>query len=407
MKNKNLTLIIVFALLAIIYIIRSFASGTVVKETLYKERIEDSINTKGMVVKYESLYSPDVQGVMDSKFASGERVSKGSLIAVIYKGSVDPDVKNRLEQVNRKISIIEGNQVKNSAFSNDISKIEQEISSNIDGIIQSSYMRDMKNVASLKYNITALTEHKGTIEGHTQAKSATLDSLYQTKADLETKIGVAQNSIYAQSSGLFSSYIDGLEQLVTPYNMHELTPSKFDELYEFDENNVKTNSDSGGNYVCKIIDNYRYFIAFKADSEKVSDLKEGDSTHLRFYDISTSSVPVEIFWVSPVEEDGERIVIVECHDYQEGLLEKRFINMDFIKKAYNGYKLSLSALRTKDNQNGVYVIRENILRFVPVNIVYKEGDTILVDSQDESNPLRLYDEVVINASEYQEGQLIN
>ncbi len=406
MKNKNLTLIIVFAVLAIIYVIRSFASNTVVKETLYKEKIEDSINTKGMVVKYESLYSPDTDGVMDSKFTSGERVATGSLIAVIYKGSVDPDVKNRLEQVNRKIAIIEGNQSKNSAFSNDISKIEQEISSNVDGIIQSSYMHDMQNVASLKYNITALTEHKGVIEGNTQAKSATLDSLYQTRADLETKIGVAQSSIYAQSSGLFSSYIDGLEQLITPYNMHELTPSKFDELYEFDENNIKTNKEADGPYVCKIIDNYRYFIAFKAESEKVADLSAGDTAYLRFYDISTSSVAVEIFNVSP-DIDGESIVIVECRDYQDGLLEKRFVNIDFIKKTYEGFKISLSALRTKDNQNGVYVIRENILRFVPVNILYKDGDTLLCESQDSTHPLKLYDEIVINASEYQEGEMIN
>jgi len=406
MKNKKYILIFVFALLAIIYIIRAFASGRVVKETLYRDYIEDSISTKGMMIKYESLYSPDIDGMLDAKFTSGERVATGSQIAVVYKGTVDANVKNRLEQVNKKIAVLEKSYTENESFSNDISKLEQEITSYLEEIISLGYDKDMSGVASLKYNITALAEHKATIEGNTPAKTSTLDQLKQTKAELEAQIGAAESSIYAQSPGIFSSYIDGLEQLITPYNMHELTPAKFDELYSFDENNIKSNENNDNIYSCKVIDNYRYFIAFNIDEDKLAGIEAGDKAKIRFYDISTNATEVEVFHVSPVEE-GRAVVIAECHNFHEGLLEKRFVNIDFIKETYSGYKASLSALRTKENKNGLYVLRENILTFVPVNILYNMDDVLIVDSADEKNPLKLYDEVVISAPNYEEGQMID
>jgi len=406
MKGKKYYFIFVFVLLAIIYIIRAFVNGNVVKDTLYKDTVEDSVNTKAMVIKYENLYSSDIDGVLDAKFESGDRVASGSQIAVTYNGSVDPRVKIKLEQINKKISILESRHNENTAFSNDISKLEQEISSDLTKIIDESYKKNMSSVSLLKYSITALTEHKATIEGNTQAVSSTLDTLKSSKAELEAQIGAAESSIYARNSGIFSSYIDGLEELITPYNMHELTPSKFDELQTFDETNVRENKTSNGVYACKIIDNYRYFIAVTLDESQLGQTKVGDNVRLRFYDISPKSSVAKIFHISPAQ-DGRYVVICECRNYQKGLLEQRFVNIDFVKKTYSGYKISLSSLRTKGNENGIYVLRENIVTFVPINIVYKEEDILIVDSKIKDNPLKLYDEVIVNSPDVEEGQMVN
>lgn len=405
MKNKKYILIFVFVLLAIIYIIRAFAGGRIVKETLYSNTVEDSITVKALVIKNETLYSAQSKGTPQTKFSSGDRVAVGSEIAVIYTGTIDAELKNNLEQVNRKIEILQSNKTENNSFSNDISKLEQEISSNLDAIIESSYKKDMYSITSLKYNISALAEHKFAVEGNTPAKNSTLETLKQTKAKLEEQIGAAQSSIYTNTSGLFSSYIDGLEELITPNNMTELTPSKFDELCNFDEKNVKSSKNKKDNYVCKVIDNYTYYIAFNIDEKKLYGLDVGDSAGLRFYDISPSVSNAVVTYISPVE-NGQATIILECRDYQEGLLENRFVNIDFVKSRYSGYKVSLDALRTKGNENGLYVNREGILTFVPVSILYNKDDFLIVESADENNPLKLYDEVIIHASSYKEGQMI-
>lgn len=406
MKTKKYIFILVFVLLAVIYIIRAVLSSNIVKDTLYKEQIEASVNTKGMLIKYEHLHAPDINGVLDAKFASGDRVSKGSQIAVVYNGSIDTSVKTKLEQINKKISVIENSHSENQAFSNDISKLEQEISSELSKIIESGYKKNMSDVALLKYSITALCEHKSTIEGDAPARESTLSQLKQEKADLEAQIGSVESGIYARASGIFSSYIDGLEELVTPFNMNELTPSKFNELHAFDEANIKENKQSDSPYSCKVIDNYRYFIAFETDEETAADISAGSKAKIRFYDISPKASTVSVVSVSPPEE-GKVIVICECRNYLEGLLVQRFVNIEFIKKTYSGYKISLSALRTKDNENGVYVLRENIIKFIPVNIVYNEKEILLVESADKKNPLILYDEVIVNSPDLKEGQMVS
>ena len=73
---------------------------------------------------------------------------------------------------------------------------------------------------------------------------------------------------------------------------------------------------------------------------------------LRFYDISPNIAHASITYISPVE-NGQATIILECRDYQEGLLENRFVNIDFVKSSYSGYKVSLDALRTKGNENGL------------------------------------------------------
>ena len=99
-------------------------------------------------------------------------------------------------------------------------------------------------------------------------------------------------------------------------------------------------------------------------------------------------------------------VIVECTRHIDSLLRRRFVNLEFVKHRYSGYRLSVKSLRTKDDVTGVYVRRDDMMKFVPVNILYNTQDIAIVDSADTMNPLRLYDEVIVKADSYEEGKLL-
>ena len=87
-------------------------------------------------------------------------------------------------------------------------------------------------------------------------------------------------------------------------------------------------------------------------------------------------------------------------------MRRRFLNLEFVRDQYSGYRVSVKALRTKDGVTGVYVRREDMLRFIPVTILYNTHDAAIVDSADKERPLRLYDEVVVRADSYEEGKLL-
>ncbi|MBR6728583.1 MAG: hypothetical protein IKL80_00340, partial [Clostridia bacterium] len=107
MKHKINILIPIFAVLVLVYVLRSVFGSHMQVETLYAGSMEDMVSTKGVVIKYESVLSPEASGTLEPSVGEGARVSVGQEIAVIYSGAVEPELKNRLEQINKKIEQIE------------------------------------------------------------------------------------------------------------------------------------------------------------------------------------------------------------------------------------------------------------------------------------------------------------
>ena len=88
------------------------------------------------------------------------------------------------------------------------------------------------------------------------------------------------------------------------------------------------------------------------------------------------------------------------------MILKRIANVEVIKSKYSGFKLSVNAIKTLNDENGVYAVREGSMRFIPTEIIYNTEDTVIVKSKDSENPLKLYDEIVIKADSYEEGKTV-
>ncbi|MBE7048865.1 MAG: hypothetical protein E7393_05805 [Ruminococcaceae bacterium] len=399
MKHKINILIPIFALLVLMYAVRSFAGTRVQTETLRRSSMEDLFSTKGVIIKYESVIEPGGTGGLEPISQEGARVATGQEIAVVYTGSVDTELQNQLEQVNKKIVQVEKNQANLFTFTGDVSRLEQKITEQIAALVKSSLAGDMASVSEIQFVIESLCEKKAQIaEGNTPQNLLT--ELQAQKNKLEAQIGYAGRKLAAPRAGLFSTAVDGLEDILTPYNMTELTPNAVDKLLE-----QSVRKEAGEISACKIIDNFRYFVAVNLPADRLDTLKIDEAVHLRFYDLSGDLIPATVHYISP-EENEYKTVIVEANQHLETLLKKRFVNLEFVRNRYAGYRISVKSLRSKDDVPGVYVRREDMLRFIPVTILYNTQDAAIVESADESIPLRLYDEVVVSASSYEEGKLL-
>ncbi len=400
MKRKINILIPIFAILVLVYVVRSIVGPQVQTESLRRVSMEDVISTRGIMIKYENVIDPGLSGTLEPSVQEGARVSVGQEVAAIYSGRVDTETKNQLEQVNKKIEQIEKNQANLFSFSGDVSRLEQKITEQTAILVEKSIAGDLLGASEAQLVIEVLCEKKAQITGDGAAGNL-IEELKAKKASLEARAGAATRRLYARSAGVFSTAVDGLEAVATPYNMMELTPARVTELLE---HGTKEESE-GDKVACKIMQNFRYFVAINLPSESVETLKIDDTAGLRFYDLSGDIVPVKILYISP-EEDGQKTVIVEGNRYLETLLKRRLVNLEFVKGHYEGYCVSVESLRSKDDVTGVYVRRENMLKFIPVTILYNTEEVAIVASKDEQMPLRLYDEVVVRADSYEEGKLL-
>ncbi len=397
MKKQKINILIpIFVLLVLIYAIRSILGPSIKTESLQRDMLENVINTKGLMIKYESVIDPGSAGFVEPLVQEGARVALGQSIAAIYSDKVDTGVKNKLEQVNRKIVQIEKNQSDLSSFGNDETRLEQKIVEQTGKLVEQGLSGNMIGAGETEILIMSLCEKKAQILGNTSG--SLLDSLQNEKANLEAQIGTASTYLAAPSSGVFSSAVDGLESTITPYNMTELNPESLKDLLEKGRKEAEEDSAS-----CKIVQNFRYFVAVNLPAKELETAKVGDTVRLRFYDLSGDLIPVTIFHISE-ETEGEKTVIVEGNRHLDTLFKRRTVNLDFVLRRFEGYRVSVKSLKTKDDVTGVYVRREDMLTFIPVTILYNTEDTCIVNSADGQNPLRLYDEVVVSADSYEEGK---
>ena len=405
MKNKWFIPVVLFVVLVVCYIVRGFFQTRITVEMLQTDKIEESTSGLGVLVKSESVNSVSIGGAAEISVRNGQRVSNGQLIATAYSGTTDESIKAQLADVNKKINAIKDSNSGESVFINDATKIESEIADNVDEVIGKVAEQDMESISEYKYRISTLADQKAVAKNEKQDFSNDLVQLQAEKSVLESKLGKIENVVVASSPGIFIEGSDGFESTLTPDGVSSLTPNAVNEVINRDKNGKIANQD-GSSYTYKIVDNYSYFLAMNIDDSMSSQISIGDSVTLRFSDFTGSDCPAVVKFVSDKNEKNERTVVAECSMYVDGLLAKRVVNVDFVKKSVSGYKVKVEYLHTVDNAVGLFIKRGAVMKFIPVDIVYSTEEEAVVSAASTEKPIKSYDEVVTSAPEYYDGKVI-
>lgn len=405
MKNKWFVPVVLFAVLLLCYIIRGFFQTRITVEMLQTDKIEESSSGLGVLIKSEDVNSFSVGGATEILVRNGQRVANRQLIATVYSGTEDENVKIQLADVNKKINAIKDSNSGEAVFINDAAKIESEISDNVDEIIEKISVRDLESISEYKYHISTLADQKAVAKGEKKDFSNDLTQLMAEKSVLESKLGKIESVVTASRSGVFVEGSDGFEESLSPNTIEDLNPKTVNDIINR-EKNGEIISNEAGSYTYKIVDNYSYYIAMNIDDSMSSQVNVGDSVKLRFLDFDTSDCSAVIKFISEKNEKNMRTVVAECNTYIDGLLSKRVVSVDFIRKSVTGYKVKVEYLHTEDNAVGLFIKRGAVMKFIPVNIVYSTDEEAIVSAASNEKPIKSYDEVVISAPKYYDGMVI-
>ncbi len=405
MKNKWFIPVALFVVLVVCYIVRGFFQTRITVEMLQTDKIEESKSGLGVLIKSESVNSVSIGGATEVSVRNGQRVSNGQMIATVYSGTDDESVKTQLADVNKKINAMKDSNSGESVFINDATKIESEIADNVDKVIAKVAEQSMESISEYKYRISTLADQKAVAKGEKKGFSNNLVQLQAEKSVLESKLGKIENVVVADSPGIFIEGSDNFENTLTPNSIETLTPNTVNEVINRDKNGEVPNQDEG-TYTYKIVNNYSYFVAVNIEDSMSSQINVGDGVKVRFSDFLSSDCPAVVRFVSDKNEKNMRTVVAECNTYVEGLLAKRVVNVDFVKKNVSGYKVKVEYLHTVDNSVGLFIKRGAVMSFIPVNIIYSTEDEAVVEAASNEKPIKSYDEVVTSAPEYFDGKVI-
>lgn len=409
MKNKWLIPVLVFVILVIIYIVRGFLQTRITVEMLRDDKIEESVSTSAVLIKNETVHSFDLSGMAEILPKNGDRVANGELIATVYSGSgeegISEETKTRLADINKRIAAINASHSGDAVFMGDATKIESEIADCVDKIIADVSVRNTQSISEYKYRLSTLADQKAVAKGEKESFADELLNLRAEKSVLESQLGKLETAVFADAPGIFIEGNDGFEEKLTLVSAENLAPKDITEAINRDKNGEISIADEG-TFIYKIVDNYSYCVAVNIDDSMAEDIEIGTSVKIRFTDFSKNDISAVVKHISEKDEKGLRCVVCECNTYVGGLMEKRVVNVDFIKKSMSGYKVKIEYLHTVDNAVGIFVKRGAVMRFIPVNIIYNNEDEAIVSASQSDKPIRSYDEIVTAAPEYADGKAI-
>mgnify|MGYP006911020213 FL=1 len=113
--------------------------------------------------------------------------------------------------------------------------------------------------------------------------------------------------------------------------------------------------------------------------------------------------------VTTDEETGLAKVALECRSINAQVLCLNYEEAEISLHTYQGIRIDRRALHIVNGQRGVYVKYGDLQRFRRITILYEDDTYILVPEGGkvgEDNELRLYDEVIVEGSNLQDGKLL-
>ncbi len=367
--------------------------------------IQESVSAKGYVFRDQTVINAPGGGYVDFVSQEGDRVKKGQIIAYLYPEQPDANVSERIKTLTTRLSVLKGLEGELAVYTDGSVTAEKRIEEKVRGISDRRTDFDLSDISGIKTEINTLISIRNTTdytEG-TSAKMEEISRIEQELGNLKSQLNV-NGALLAPVDGVFSTRIDGLENMLSLDKAMQATPSYLDNLTP--NSQATSQIVELGQPVCKIVDNYNWYYAAVIDAEEVENLSVGSQVKLAFYDLTSNSIVGNIKRISD-KENNKCAVVVKTNRYVDGIYSISEIKAELIMVSVEGIKLPVDALRVKDSVTGVYVIRLDVARFVPVNLEYRNEDFAIVSPKDNDGfKLKLYDEVIVQCRNLEDGKIV-
>ncbi len=397
-KSRIRTAALIFGGVVLIYIICAvFVSlnKNLSTTTALKGTVSEGFRASGYVFRDQNIINADTGGYFEPVVSEGDRVKKDQVIGYVYSEKPDSEIIEQIKSLNSQLQM-RGIDGEAAVYTGDMTYAEGQISDAIRTMSDDRINRDLKSVAENKQKIKLMLGDGG--ENGDSAKSA---QQLQSEIDALNNSAGSGRPITAPEGGVFSSRVDGLEDSFGTDKVKEAVPSYLTELDNRQPAEV-------GQAVCKIINNYTWYFAANVSEKDADTLQKGQTVKMEFFDLTNNAISGTVSRISDAE-NGRKTVVISTNRYVRGIYSANRVNADLVTVSSEGIKLPVECLRVVDGVTGVYVVRLDAAKFMPVNVKYKNDEWAIVsavDSTDGEGRLRIYDEVIVNYKTLEDGKII-
>lgn len=369
-------------------------------ETAIQRNIQNTIETKGFVVRDESyLTASDPNGTIVSIAEDGKRVGSGETVAISFKTADSAAVYVRINELNSEIDYY--NKLKNKVGA---------------GTNSPSSYNNMVNSACINYISSSKSEIDGEFEDALsdlrdaittkQLAVGTVISVDEKLASLEAELINLQakasgyTSIASPNPGYYIGSVDGYENTVKYSDVLNTNVSSINELIS------SAASEPPENVMGKLVDSFNWYILCNVPYDVSGSIEVGKTVKVKVPTVSAETFECTV--EKKGDKEGDSIpVILKCGLMNRDVAKLRIADIQIITDEYIGFRISNNAIREVDSQKGVYVLRGDTVQFKKVNIMYSSEEYSIIENTDDSSFIRQYDTVITEGVDLYDGEVIS
>lgn len=394
----------VFGIAVIIYFITfviKMNSNPYKTETAIQRNIQNTIETKGFVVRDEAyLSASDPNGTIVSIAEDGKRVGSGETVAISFKTADSAAIYVRINELNSEIEYYNKLKNKVGAGTNSPSSYNNTVNSACINYISSSKSEIGGEFEDALSDLRDAITTKQLAVGKVISVDEKLASLQAELLGLKDKAS-GYTSIASPNPGYYIGSVDGYENAVKYSDVLNMNVSSINELLS------SAASTPPENVMGKLVDAFNWYILCNVPYDVSGSIEVGKTVKVKVPTVS--SEPFECTVEKKGDKEGDNIsVILKCGLMNRDVAKLRIADIQIITDEFMGFRISNDAIREVDSQKGVYVLRGDTVQFKKVNIMYSSEEYSIIEStDDDSSFLRQYDTVITQGVDLYDGKVIS
>lgn len=400
-------LVMVFAVvLASTILYHLFFTNYETENASYYEASEVS-SFQGVYIRDESVQRFVGAGAVRYCVSDGAKLGVGSVIAEVYSSPDQIDLLRRIAEREDELAMLSkienpGTR-ENAQPANLASLIEEQYKT----MIRLRERGDYSNMAAAKQDMTVLMNTYAKITDSTVDFSNRITALKDEISRLKQLKSSPEQTIRADSSAYFVSYIDGYENILTLESLDGLSE---EQLSAVSDDGISQNDGIGTQSIGKLIHGYEWYIAGVFDNHKLR-LSEGNSVAVRLESIP-QALNVRVVSLRATGDINRTFGVFLCDQLTFDTVQHRTERVEIVRDTVEGIRVPRSAIRfktlneevTDEDGNvtintepvmGVYVLVGETAEFRKLDIVYEDDNYYLSRLDAGSGYIALYDDIIV------------
>lgn len=376
--------------------------------------VQDTLRLDAYLFRDETPLYSGTDGTNCFLVEDGERVSKGTPVAVTYVEENDASVQDRITRLNRMIRILERSNLEEGAQTTDLAVLDQRIETLTVELLREIAEGDLSKAARSEEALWIEMNRRQALLDSDHDYTTQINLLKQERADLERSLRGRSVQVNAPDAGYFFGAVDGYETVFTADMLENLTVDGFLQLADSAPDSRVLDSACG-----KMVHSATWYIAVATDKRTASSFREG-SAHDVLFPYSgglTLSMKLER---KIMQTDSDTVVLVfSSRQLPESFDYSRTQTVQLVTETYSGIRVSTDALRILDGVTGCYVLDGTRVVFKKADILYRNEEFVVVnvpynsvkDNRDDkayisAEFISLYDTVIVSGEDLYVGKVL-